>query len=160
VTRPTVAEAGDRVGLDGAMLSGFKNFVLRGNVVDLAVAVVIGAAFTTVVNSFVDSFLTPLIALISGGGTLGGEWYIGKQHFTWGAFLSAVIGFLITATVVYFLVVLPMHRLLDRLATGKEPGPVAPTDVELLVEIRDLLRAQQGLAPSAPDSGRHTPPAR
>jgi large conductance mechanosensitive channel len=142
------------------MLSGFKNFVLRGNVVDLAVAVVIGAAFTRVVNSFVDSFLTPLIALISGGGTLGGEWYIGKQHFTWGAFLSAVIGFLITATVVYFLVVLPMHRLLARLVTGKETGPVGPTEVELLVEIRDLLRNQQGLAPAAPDSGRHTPPAR
>ena len=139
------------------MIKGFKNFLLRGNVVELAVAVVIGAAFASLVNGFVDSFLTPLIGVFSGGGELGGEFVINGQHFTWGAFLSAVIGFLITATVVYFLVVLPMHRLLDRLATGKEPGPVGPTEVELLVEIRDLLRAQQGLTPDVAALGRHSP---
>jgi large conductance mechanosensitive channel len=136
------------------MFSGFKRFLLRGNVVDLAVAVVIGAAFTRVVNSLVDSFLTPLIALVSGGGTLGGRWRISGQDFTWGAFLSSVIGFLLTAAVVYFLVVLPVHRLLDRVVRGREPGPVGPTEVELLVEIRDLLRSQQGLAPAGPPAGR------
>ena len=136
------------------MLKGFRNFVLRGNVVDLAVAVVIGAAFTRVVNSLVDSFLTPLIALVSGGGTLGGRWRISGQDFTWGAFLSTVIGFLLTAAVVYFLVVLPVHRLLERVVRGKEPGPVGPTEVELLVEIRDLLRSQTGLAPAGPPTGR------
>jgi large conductance mechanosensitive channel len=125
------------------MLKGFKNFVLRGNVVDLAVAVVIGAAFTAVVTSLVDSFLTPLINLVSGGGDFGGEWIVRKQHFTYGAFLSAVIGFLLTAAVVYFLIVLPVHRLLERLVKGEEPAPIGPTEVELLVEIRDLLRAQQ-----------------
>src|SRR3954469_8686921 len=133
------------------MLSGFKKFLLRGNVVDLAVAVVIGTAFTRVVNSLVDSFLTPLIALVGGGGTLGGTWRINGQDFTWGAFLSTVIGFLITAAVVYFLVVLPVHRLIDRAINGDEnPGPVGPTEVELLVEIRDLLRAQ-------PAAGRYDP---
>ena len=125
------------------MIKGFKDFILRGNVVDLAVAVVIGAAFTQVVNSFVDSFLTPLVALVGGGGELGGEWEASGQHFTWGAFLSTVIGFLLTAAVVYFLVVMPMHRLFARLARGEEPAPVGPTQVELLMEIRDLLRAQQ-----------------
>jgi large conductance mechanosensitive channel len=141
------------------MLKGFKDFLLRGNVVDLAVAVVIGTAFTAVVNSLVSSFLTPLTGLVSGGGELGGKWDVNGQEFTWGAFLSTVIGFLLTATVVYFLVVLPMHRLLDRLVSGKEPGPVGPTELELLVEIRDLLRSQQGLAPAVPAAGRHSPPA-
>ena len=135
------------------MLKGFRDFVLRGNVVDLAVAVVIGAAFTAVVTSFVDSFLTPLINLVSGGGELGGEWVVRHQHFTYGAFLSAVIGFLLTAAVVYFLVVLPVHRLLDRVVKGDEPAPVGPTEIELLVEIRDLLRGQQGGTPPSPAGG-------
>jgi large conductance mechanosensitive channel len=140
------------------MLKGFKDFLLRGNVVDLAVAVVIGTAFTAVVNSFVRSFLTPLINLVGGGGTLGGKWVINEQDFTWGAFLSTMIGFLLTATVVYFLVVLPMRQLLDRLAQGKEPAPVLPTELDLLAEIRDLLRGQQGLPPAVPTAGRHRPP--
>jgi large conductance mechanosensitive channel len=139
------------------MLKGFRDFVLRGNVVDLAVAVVIGTAFTAVVNSIVTSFLTPLIALVGGGGELGGEWEVNEQVFTWGAFLSTVIGFLLTAAVVYFLVVLPVHRLFARLASGEEPAPVGPTQVELLVEIRDLLRAQQGLAPAPPAEERQSP---
>ena len=135
------------------MLKGFRDFVLRGNVVDLAVAVVIGAAFTAVVNSFVSSFLTPLIALAGGGGKLGGKWEVNGQFFTWGAFLSTVIGFLVTATVVYFLVVLPVHRLLARVVRDSEPAPAGPTAVELLVEIRDLLRAQQGGTSPAPLGG-------
>jgi large conductance mechanosensitive channel len=136
-------------------LDEFRKFILRGNVVDLAVAVVIGAAFTAVVNSFVTSFLTPLIALVGGGGELGGTWEVNGQEFTWGAFLSTVIGFVLTAAVVYFLVVVPVHRLFARLASGEEPAPVGPTQVELLVEIRDLLRAQQGLGPAAISEERH-----
>ncbi len=126
------------------MIKGFKDFLLRGNVVDLAVAVVIGAAFTAVVNSFVSSFLTPLIALASGGGKLGGILYVNGQKFTWGAFLSQLIAFVVTAAVVYFVVVIPMKKLIERRKRGEEPGPVGPTEVELLVEIRDLLRTQQG----------------
>jgi large conductance mechanosensitive channel len=126
-------------------------------VVDLAVAVVIGAAFTAVVTAFADSFLTPLIGLLGGGGDLGGEWVVNGQHFTWGAFLSKVITFVMTAALVYFLVVMPMHRLFERLASGQEPTPVGPTQIDLLVEIRDLLRAQQGITPPDPSVGRHSP---
>ena len=139
-----------------AVLKGFKDFVLRGNVVDLAVAVVIGAAFTGVVNAFTSSFLNPLIALLGGGGQLGGQLSVHGQHFTWGAFLSQVITFAITAAVLYFLVVLPMKKLLERRRRGEEPGPVQPTQVELLAEIRDLLRAQQGLGPGADADGPGT----
>ncbi|MCF6506100.1 large conductance mechanosensitive channel protein MscL [Blastococcus sp. MG754426] len=132
------------------MLKGFKDFLLRGNVVDLAVAVVVGAAFTAVVNSFTESFLEPLIGLVGGGGVDGGTVTVDGQVFTWGSFVNQVITFVLTAAVVYFVVVTPMKRLLERRATGEEPGPVAPTQVELLVEIRDLLRAQQQQDPRAP----------
>ena len=126
------------------MIKGFKDFLLRGNVIDLAVAVVIGTAFTALVASFTDSFLKPLIGLIGGGGTNGGEFVIDDQHFTWGAFISAVVTFVLTAAVVYFVVVLPVQAIMERRRRGEEPGPVAPTQVELLEEIRDLLRSQQG----------------
>jgi len=138
------------------MIKGFKDFLLRGNVIDLAVAVVIGTAFTAVVAAFAASFLTPLINLLGGGGKLGGEIVIDQQHFTWGKFLSAVITFVITAAVVYFFLVLPMKAILERRRRGLEPGPVAPTQVELLVEIRDLLRAQQDRAPGIEPSGPGT----
>jgi large conductance mechanosensitive channel len=136
------------------MIKGFKDFLLRGNVIDLAVAVVIGTAFTALVTAFTTSFLLPLIALIGGGGENGGEFVINGQHFTWGAFISALITFVLTAAVVYFVVVLPVKAIMERRRRGEEPGPVEPMQVELLVEIRDLLRAQQsgpvqGPAPSA-----------
>jgi large conductance mechanosensitive channel len=135
------------------MIKGFKDFLLRGNVIDLAVAVVIGTAFTALVTSFTDSFLTPLIGLIGGGGTNGSEVVIREQHFTWGAFISAVITFVLTATVVYFVIVLPVKVIMERRRRDEEAGLTQPTQVELLLEIRDLLRAQQivpaqGLAPS------------
>ena len=144
------------------MIKGFKDFLLRGNVVELAVAVVIGAAFATLVDGFVDSFLTPLIGVVGGGGELAGEFVINEQHFTWGAFLSTVIGFVLTAAVVYFVVVVPMRKLIERRESGEETGPAAPTQVELLVEIRDLLRAQQGQTPgsAAPGSGTAALPRR
>jgi large conductance mechanosensitive channel len=128
--------------LDGRVLKGFKDFVLRGNVVDLAVAVVIGAAFTAVVNAFATDFLTPLIGLAGGGGQLGGQLTIHGQPLRWGAFLSQLITFLLTAAVVYFAVVLPMKVIMERRQRGEEAGPVQPTQLELLAEIRDLLRAQ------------------
>src|SRR4051794_5627818 len=140
--------------MDVRVLEGFKDFLLRGNVVDLAVAVVIGTAFTAVVNSFADSFLTPLIGLVGGGGEFGGTLTIAGQDFTWGAFLSQVISFVLTASVVYFAVVLPMRALMERRRRAEEGGSALPTQVELLVEIRELLRAQQGIGrgpdPSAP----------
>jgi large conductance mechanosensitive channel len=138
------------------MLKGFKDFLLRGNVVELAVAVVVGAAFTALVASFTDSFLRPLIGLVGGGGAQGGIATVNGQQFTWGAFVNAVITFVLTAAVVYFVVVVPMKKLMERRKRGEEPGPVAPTQVELLIEIRDLLRAQQGQAPGVDRSGPGT----
>jgi large conductance mechanosensitive channel len=141
------------------MLKGFKDFLLRGNVVDLAVAVVVGAAFTAVVTSFTESFLRPLIGLVGGGGTAGGSFEVNGQVFAWGDFLNALITFALTAAVVYVAVVTPMKLLLERRLRGDEPGPVAPTEVELLVEIRDLLRSQQlqGTGPDPAGPGT-TPP--
>jgi large conductance mechanosensitive channel len=142
--------------MDGAMLKGFKDFLLRGNVVDLAVAVVIGAAFTAVVTSFTESFLRPLIGLVGGGGKSGGSFEVDGQTFAWGDFINSVITFVLTAAVVYFVVVLPMKLILERRKRGEEPGPVAPTQVELLVEIRDLLRGQQGREPGQDPTGPGT----
>ena len=138
------------------MIKGFKDFLLRGNVVDLAVAVVIGAAFTAVVASFTSSFLEPLIGLVGGGGVDGGTLVVDGQRFTWGAFINAVITFALTAAVVYFVVVLPIKAIMERRKRGEEAGPAEPTQVELLLEIRDLLRAQQGMGPGHDPSGPGT----
>lgn len=112
-------------------MGGFKKFLLRGNVVDLAVAVVIGAAFGAIVVAFVKAFITPLILLISGGEgsfakkqfsvTSGGK----KVSFPYGEFVQAAISFVIIAAVVYFLVVLPIGRLMERYKT--EPEVASPT---------------------------------
>jgi large conductance mechanosensitive channel len=138
------------------MLKGFKDFLLRGNIVDLAVAVVIGTAFTALVNAFAESFLTPLIGLVGGGGELGGTFTINGQVFSWGSFVSQAITFVLTAAIVYFFVVLPMKHVIERRKRGEEAGPAEPTQVELLVEIRDLLRGQQGLGPGSDPSGPGT----
>jgi large conductance mechanosensitive channel len=138
------------------MLKGFRDFLLRGNIVDLAVAVVIGTAFTLLVASFTESFLQPLIGLIGGGGVDGGTVTVDGQAFTWGAFVNQVITFVLTAAVVYFVVVLPMKAIMERRKRGEEAGPVVPSQVELLVEIRDLLRAQQGMAAGHDPSGPGT----
>ena len=122
-------------------LQGFKDFIMRGNVVDLAVGIVIGAAFATLVTAFTTGFIEPLIKL--SGGDLGanaGAWTLRGQQFKWAVFLNAVVTFLITAAVLYFLVVLPMNKLAERRARGEEPEPEAPSDeVRLLTEIRDAL---------------------
>jgi large conductance mechanosensitive channel len=131
------------------MLKGFKDFLMRGNVVDLAVAVVIGTAFATLVTQFTKSFIEPLIKLAGGGGVSGGAFTVNGVAFDWAAFVNAIISFLIVAAVVYFFVVVPMNHLLSRLRRDREPEPEAPApDVLLLTEIRDLLRAQGGAAGS------------
>lgn len=93
------------------MLKGFRDFVLRGNVIDLAVAVVIGAAFTGVVKAITDGFITPLIALAGGQPDTSG---LNFGAFRIGDILGAIISFLITAAVVYFCVVMPVNRLMAR----------------------------------------------
>jgi len=128
-------------------LQGFKDFIMRGNVIDLAVGIVIGAAFTGLVASFTGSFIDPLIKVFgSGGSGVAGVWTIGGQPFTWAAFVNAMITFTITAAVLYFLVVLPTNKLAERRKRGVEPEPKAPSEeVILLMEIRDALVA--GSAP-------------
>jgi large conductance mechanosensitive channel len=96
-------------------MKGFRDFVLRGNVVDLAVGIVIGAAFTGVVNALVSSFITPLIAAIGGKRDFSGlVLTLNGSRFTYGLFINAVISFLLVAAVVYFLVVLPVNRIMAR----------------------------------------------
>ena len=124
------------------VIAGFKNFILRGNVVDLAVAVVIGAAFGAVVTSLVDGFINPLIAAIFGQPDLTGVWTftINNAEFSIGLILNAVVNFLLVAAAIYFIVVLPLNKLAERRKKGVEPEPKAPAeDVLLLTEIRDLL---------------------
>ncbi|MBT8224819.1 MAG: large conductance mechanosensitive channel protein MscL [Dactylosporangium sp.] len=126
------------------MLKGFRDFISRGNVIDLAVAVVVGAAFTAVVTKFSEAFIKPLIQLIGGGDELSGVWQVRDATFDWAAFVNAVIAFLITAAVVYFVFVLPMNKLAERRRRGATEEPVPVSDeIQLLTEIRDLLRAQQ-----------------
>jgi large conductance mechanosensitive channel len=123
------------------MLKGFRDFIMRGNVVDLAVGIVIGAAFTSLVGAFTNAFLKPLIQLLSGGhGVRAGAPTIRGVPFDWASFANAFITFLLTAAALYFLVVYPMNRLAERRARGEEPPPAAPSEeVKLLSEIRDAL---------------------
>ncbi|GAA1014004.1 large-conductance mechanosensitive channel [Acrocarpospora pleiomorpha] len=103
-------------------MSGFKKFLLRGNVIELAVAVVIGAAFTSIVNSFVKDLLTPAIAAIAGKPDFGSlALQIGDATISYGNFLNALVSFLIVATVVYFFLVKPYELLMARFGpTSKE----------------------------------------
>lgn len=140
------------------MFKGFRDFILRGNVVDLAVAVVIGAAFTSIVTGLVEGVFNPLIALLFNANDLAGAGITLRAEsvpgagdgvvLAWGRVLSSVIQFLLIATVVYFGLILPMNYLrknpLGRKKAAEEPAPPpAPTETELLTEIRDLLRAQK-----------------
>jgi large conductance mechanosensitive channel len=126
------------------VFKGFRDFISRGNVIDLAVGIVIGAAFTGLVTQFTKSFLEPLIKLLSGGREFSGTFRVRDVIFDWAAFLNACVTFLITALALYYFVVLPVNKIAERRARGEEPEPVAPAeDVRLLTEIRDALIAQQ-----------------
>jgi large conductance mechanosensitive channel len=121
------------------MLKGFKDFIMRGNLVELAVAFIIGAAFATVVSTFT----AVLMGFI---GKAGGQPDFSSATIAdvnVGQFINAVISFLIVAAVIYFFVVTPYNRLQERMAKGEEPAPPAP-DIALLTEIRDLLANRPG----------------
>lgn len=127
------------------MLKGFKKFIMRGNVIDLAIAFVIGLAFTKIVSALVDGIVTPLIAKIFGQVNLdnvGNVWLDGKPWLLFGSVLSAVFNFLAVAAAIYFLMVVPMNALAARRARGKAviDEPPGPTEIELLTEIRDALK--------------------
>ena len=145
------------------MLKGFKQFVLRGNIVELAIAVVIGSAFAALVTALTKGVISPIIALFGGNSVNGLAFQLNSRNdatvVDLGAVITAAITFLITAAVVYFVFVVPMNRINSRLRRGKEDElEQAPTDVQLLIEIRDLLLAQAGPAASATAPGAQVPP--
>ncbi|WP_336661034.1 large conductance mechanosensitive channel protein MscL [Leucobacter sp. USHLN153] len=126
---------------EGHMLKGFKEFILRGNVIELAVAVVIGAAFNALVQRVVDSLINPVIGMVFRADSLDGALKVGLPgggEIAFGAVIGAALNFLIVAAVVYFVFVLPMNKFRPKVAEA----PTGPSDIDLLGEIRDLLKAQ------------------
>lgn len=137
------------------MLKGFRDFILRGNVVELAVAVVIGTAFTAIVTAFSDNIINPLIASVGGADVSGLGFRVLQDNPTtfidFGAVITAAINFLIIAAIVYFVLVMPMNKLNEALQKRKgiveEEEEPASLEANLLEEIRDLLQAER--------NGRH-----
>ena len=137
------------------MIKEFRDFIAKGNVMDMAVGIIIGAAFTAIVSSMVDDLLQPVLGLLTGG-TDFSNWFLamdggdyptlraardaGAPVFAYGSFVTAVINFLIVAAVVYFVFVLPMNTFNERRGVV-----AAQTDSEVLAEIRDLLKTNRGL---------------
>jgi large conductance mechanosensitive channel len=134
------------------MLKGFKDFILRGNVIELSIAVVVGTAFTALVGAFTSNIVNPIIAAAGGVETegLGFPIWAGneKTFVNFGAVLTAFVTFLITAAVVYFIFVAPMNRInrmvKKRLATTEPEEKPIPADTALLAEIRDLMAQLAG----------------
>ena len=129
------------------MLKGFKDFLMRGNVVDLAVAVVVGAAFSKVVEGLLKGLLNPLIAAVAGQPNLDavGTFTLNNAKFSIGLLLTALVNFVLISAAIYFVVVMPLNKLAERRAKGIEPETDAPSeDVALLTEIRDLLARRGG----------------
>lgn len=134
-------------------MKGFREFILRGNVIDLAVAVVIGAAFTAIVTSLVQNILNPLIGALFNANDLSTALAVkipltaGVATLKFGAVLAALINFVLIAAVVYFVFVLPVNHLLKRAFERRQaeatatPADAPPTETELLIQIRDLLAA-------------------
>lgn len=148
-------------------MGGFKKFLLRGNVIDLAVAVVIGAAFTAVVNAFVRGMINPMVGAV---GTKNLDDYktclkgpcstddagnvTDGVYILWGSVLGALLTFVITAAVVYFIFVMPVNHLLERRARALgQARKEKLTDNELLTQIRDLLAKQNGTGGTEDDGG-------
>ncbi len=123
------------------MFNEFKAFIARGNVLDLAVGVVIGAAFTAIVTSLVDDLINPLIGLIVGGVDFSGMSFgLGDAQFMYGKFITAIIKFVIIAWVV-FLIVKGVNRLMPK-KPETPPPPAGPSDNDLLKEILAVLKAK------------------
>ena len=121
------------------MLKGFKDFIMRGNLVEIAVAFIIGAAFATVISTF-TAVLMGFIGKIGGKPDFSG---VTLAQVNVGLFINAVIAFLIVAAVIYFFVITPYNKLQERMAKGEEATPPAP-EIALLSEIRDLLAERPG----------------
>ena len=127
------------------MLKGFRDFIMRGNVIELAIAFILGVAFNAIVQAFATGFIGGLIGAIGGTPDFG-RWGFTVNHsrVVIGTTINAIINFLIVAAVIYFLLVVPMNKLAERRKRGEAPVEVLPTSEELLTDIRDLLAAQNG----------------
>lgn len=123
-------------------MEGFKKFLMRGNVVDLAVAVIIGAAFKTIIDAFVAGIMNPLLGELVGKPNFDEALIVGPLHL--GLVLTQVINFVLIAAVIYFVFIVPMNKVQAKMK--KEEAPAAPpepsAEVKLLTEIRDALRAR------------------
>ncbi len=120
------------------MIKEFKDFISKGNVMDLAVGIIIGAAFTAIVGSLVEDLINPLIGIFMGGIDFSGmSLKVGDATFTYGKFITAIINFLIVAFVV-FMLVKAMNKIMPKPAPAPE-APKGPTQEELLTQIRDAL---------------------
>lgn len=127
------------------MIKGFKEFVLRGNAIELAVGIVIGAAFTAVVSSVVEGIVNPLVGLLLPGDVkdlAGKVLTIGGADFAWGNVVSQLITFVLTAAAVYFLLVAPMNHLAERRSKGQE-NDVEPTNEEKIVALLEQIAAKK-----------------
>lgn len=132
------------------MLKGFKEFIMRGNVIDLAVAVVIGAAFTAIVNALVEGLLNPALGALFSAENLKSAWIVEIPSLSggepakllFGAVIAAIIQFLLVAAAVYFALVLPVNKLKERAEARRNAGMTEDTpitELDLLTDIRDLL---------------------
>lgn len=129
----------------GGLLRGFKEFISRGSAIDLAVGVIIGAAFGSIVKALTDGLISPLIAAIFGKADISGvlTFHLNGATFSIGLVLQAVLTFLITALALYFAIVLPINTMRARRARAVETAPQAPSEeILLLTQIRDLLASE------------------
>lgn len=123
------------------MFKGFKEFITRGSAIEVAVGFVAGAAFIALITGITEAIITPTIGLLSGGGVEAGSFTINDQVFDISLIVNAIITFLITMAVIYFVFVTPLNKWRERKAA--DDGEKALTDNELLTEIRDLLKSQR-----------------
>jgi large conductance mechanosensitive channel len=140
------------------MLRGFRDFLMRGNVIDLSVAVIMGAAFGSIVTAFTDRIIKPLLNAVTPPTSpgLGVQLVAGKAStfIDFAALITAALNFVVVAFFVYFAIVLPLRTLPERRKRGEQAAPSLPTDIELLTEIRDLLRTRvNGAGGEGPERG-------
>lgn len=146
------------------MFKGFRDFILRGNVVELATAVIIGGAFTAIVTAITDNIINPLIAAIGSPESPALSFFLREGNEATkvdiGAVITAAINFLIVAAVVYFIIIVPMNKLSELRKRGAVEEDVPPTTEELLAEIRDLLATgrQQVVPEQRIEGGPENPP--
>lgn len=126
------------------MLNGFKEFISRGNAIDMAVGIIIGAAFTPIISAITDNVLLPLIAAIFGQPNFDtiGAFTVNGATIAPGTIVTALVNFLLVAAALYFFIVVPMNKLAERRNAGQEDEAELADDVKVLTEIRDLLQTR------------------